>query len=139
MTLFSICKTQPNNKSKLEMFSLLRRCSGWLVRRLEDVCAWYGEFVAVRALIMMASCVVVTGLVLIGMIDYTTENNAFKLWIPDNSDFVKNFQWLEENSPPDIRFNSLILSSEQTNKWRRINLHNIFYNPGAVMWTDHST
>ena len=105
------------------MFSLLRRCSGWLVRRLEDLFAWYGEFVAVRALIMMASCVVVTGLVLIGMIDYTTENNAFKLWIPDNSDFVKNFQWLEENSPPDIRFNSLILSSEESILTREVLLH----------------
>lgn len=41
-----------------------------------------------------------TGLALIGMINYRTENNAFKLWIPDNSDFVTNYLWLEENSPP---------------------------------------
>ena len=33
-----------------------------------------------------------------------TENNAFKLWIPDNSDFVADNAWLEENSPPEIRF-----------------------------------
>ena len=31
------------------------------------------------------------------------ENNAFKLWIPDNSDFVGDNQWLEENAPPEIR------------------------------------
>ena len=53
------------------------------------------------------------GLALIGMINYRTENNAFKLWIPDNSDFVENFAWLEKNSPPDTRFNSLILASEE--------------------------
>ena len=43
------------------------------------------------------------GVALIGMLRYTTENNAFKLWIPDNSDFVANYAWLEQNSPPDIR------------------------------------
>jgi hypothetical protein len=32
-----------------------------------------------------------------------TENNAFKLWIPDNSDFVKNNEWLEKNAPMDVR------------------------------------
>ena len=61
---------------------------------------------------MMVSCLLVTGLALIGMINYRTENNAFKLWIPDNSDFVENFAWLEEHSPPEMRFNSLIVSSE---------------------------
>ena len=44
------------------------------------------------------------GVALIGMLRYTTENNAFKLWIPDNSDFVANYAWLEDNSPPDIRW-----------------------------------
>ena len=49
-------------------------------------------------------CLLTTGVALIGMIRYTTENNAFKLWIPDNSDFVTNYAWLEENSPPDVRY-----------------------------------
>ena len=92
---------------------MLRRVSQWLVTRLEDVFAVYGRFVARDPLIMIVSCFLVTGLFLIGMINYRTENNAFKLWIPDNSDFVKNFNWLEENSPPEIRFNSLIVSSEE--------------------------
>ena len=91
---------------------MLRKASQWLVRRLEDVFASYGRLVARFPLIMICSCFVATGLALIGMVRYRTENNAFKLWIPDNSDFVKNFEWLEENSPPDIRFNSLILATE---------------------------
>lgn len=32
-----------------------------------------------------------------------SENNAFKLWIPDNSDFVENNDWLETNAPMDAR------------------------------------
>ena len=84
-----------------------------MVTKLEDLFAAYGRFVARDPMIMIVSCFLVTGFFLIGMINYRTENNAFKLWIPDNSDFVKNFQWLEENSPPDIRFNSLIVSTEE--------------------------
>ena len=94
---------------------MLRKASQWLVRRLEDVFASYGSLVARFPLIMICCCFVATGLALIGMLRYRTENNAFKLWIPDNSDFVKNFEWLEENSPPDIRFNSLILAATEGN------------------------
>ena len=92
---------------------MLRRASQWLVTRLEDLFATYGRFVARDPLIMIVTCFLMTGFFLIGMINYRTENNAFKLWIPDNSDFVKNFQWLEENSPPEIRFNSMIVSTEE--------------------------
>jgi len=89
---------------------MLTKVSNWIVSKLEDVFGWYGRFVASHPFIMILSCFLVTGLACIGMIRYRTENNAFKLWIPDNSDFVTNYAWLEENSPPDIRFNSLILA-----------------------------
>ena len=88
---------------------MFKRVSEWIVLSLEDVFGWYGGFVARRPVTMMISCLLVTGLALIGMINYRTENNAFKLWIPDNSDFVENFAWLEEHSPPEMRFNSCLL------------------------------
>ena len=102
---------------------MLRKASQWIVLKLEDLFGWYGGFVARRPVVMMVSCFLVTGLALVGMINYRTENNAFKLWIPDNSDFVKNFAWLEENSPPDIRFNSLILTSDQSILTPEVLLH----------------
>ena len=58
------------------------------------------------------ACILATGLSVIGILRYTTENNAFRLWIPDNSDFVANYNWLEKNSPPDVRFNSMILANQ---------------------------
>ena len=94
------------------MISLLRAKSQEFVRRLEGLFAWYGGFVASRPLTLMLTCVLVTGLVMIGLINYRTENNRYKLWIPDDSDFVKNFAWLEEHSPPDARFNSVLLTSD---------------------------
>ena len=92
---------------------MLRKVSNWIVTKLEDVFGWYGRFVASHPFMMILVCFVVTGLACIGMVRYRTENNAFKLWIPDNSDFVTNYAWLEKNSPPDIRFNSLIIAEEE--------------------------
>ena len=57
-------------------------------------------------------CLLATGISIVGIVRYTTENNAFRLWIPDNSDFVANYNWLEQNSPPDVRFNSMILANQ---------------------------
>ena len=29
----------------------------------------------------------------------------YRLWVPDSSHFLKDYNWLEENKPEDIRFN----------------------------------
>ena len=108
---------------------MLGRASQAVVGGLEAGFAWYGAKVATHPLKVIAACVLVTGLAAVGVLRcttdttttttdtntittrYTTENNAFKLWIPDNSDFVTNYNWLEENSPPDVRWPPLLLSS----------------------------
>jgi len=48
-------------------------------------------------------CLISCGLCGIGLLNFSEENNAFKLWIPSNSDFYKNNEWLEKNFPPDNR------------------------------------
>ena len=40
------------------------------------------------------------------------ENNAIKLWIPQQSDFTRNYHWLYENYPPEFRQHSIILHGE---------------------------
>ena len=67
---------------------------------------------ATHPLKVALGCLLATGLSIVGIVRYTTENNAFRLWIPDNSDFVENYNWLEQNSPPDVRFNSMILANQ---------------------------
>ena len=49
-------------------------------------------------------CIIITGLCGIGLLEFYEETNSFKLWIPRNSDFVANNEWLEENFPPTSRF-----------------------------------
>jgi len=69
----------------------------------------YGRLVAEHPLKTVLLSLLACGLCAIGLINYTEENNAFKLWIPTNSDFYKNNIWLEENFPPDNRLNNVIL------------------------------
>ena len=40
------------------------------------------------------------------------ENEGIKLWIPYNSDFRLNNDWLFEEFPRDTRFNSMIFTAE---------------------------
>ena len=35
---------------------------------------------------------------------WKTENNVYRLWVPDSSHFLRDYNWLEENKPEDIRF-----------------------------------
>ena len=57
-------------------------------------------------------CLVIAGLSGIGLLEYRVENNAFKLWIPDTSDFLKNYNFLQQKFPPDTRFNNMIVAGE---------------------------
>ena len=75
---------------------------------------------ATHPLKVILACLLATGLSIIGILRYTTENNAFRLWIPDNSDFVANYNWLEQNSPPDVRFNSMILANKVGFLWDKM-------------------
>lgn len=47
-----------------------------------------------------------------GMYWYREEGNPYKLWIPQDSDFVRNTEWLWDNFPPEMRIHSVIITSE---------------------------
>ena len=72
----------------------------------------YGRFVATYPWWAILGCLVIAGLSGIGLLEYRVENNAFKLWIPDTSDFLKNYNFLQQKFPPDTRFNNMIVSGE---------------------------
>ena len=48
----------------------------------------------------------------LGLMILRVENNAIKLWIPQQSDFTKNYHWLYENYPPEIRQHSVIIHGD---------------------------
>ena len=46
-----------------------------------------------------------------GLLNYKSEGNPYKLWIPKDSDFVKNTDWLWNHYPPNTRFHSVIVTA----------------------------
>ena len=54
----------------------------------------------------------VTGLGAAGLASIRLENNAIKLWIPQQSDFTRNYNWLYDNHPPEFRQHSIIVHGE---------------------------
>ena len=43
---------------------------------------------------------------MMGLLNYKTESNPLKIWMPKDSEFVKNAKWLENTYPSKIRFGS---------------------------------
>lgn len=94
------------------MLKTLTRISTTVVGGLEGFFFWYGFKVAQFPWYVSIFCVVFSGLCGLGLLNYTEENNAFRLWIPSDSAFVKNYEWLQENYPPDSRYNNIIVSGD---------------------------
>ena len=55
---------------------------------------------------------VITATCAIGLLNFTTENRPTKLWIPQDSGFVENSEWLQHNFPNDIRLQSVALVND---------------------------
>jgi len=69
----------------------------------------WGVTVAKSPWTFIIICVVTAGTFALGLLNFTTENRPMKLWIPQDSGFVENSDWLQEHFPNDIRFHSMIL------------------------------
>ena len=80
--------------------------------KMEDFFQWYGQLVATKPLITILLCLLVTALAGVGLLRFQAENEGIKLWIPEDSDFRQNNDWLFENFPRSARFGSLILVAE---------------------------
>ena len=48
----------------------------------------------------------------LGLFRFNTEHDMVKLWLPRDSDFAVNNEWLWNNFPPDLRFNSIIIKAK---------------------------
>ena len=82
-----------------------------VISGLENFFLKYGETVARKPLYFILACVALTALCGVGLLRFRAENEGIKLWIPKNSDFRINNDWIFENFPRGLRFNSLILTS----------------------------
>ena len=88
---------------------------GLQVRVLGGMEAWFlgfGTTVASRPLATILLCFLATALCGVGLLRFRAENEGIKLWIPEDSDFRLNNDWLFEKFPRSARFGSLVLVAE---------------------------
>ena len=64
----------------------------------------HGKTVARKPWLFILVSLSLCGLASVGLLQYKTESNPYKLWIPPDSDFVRNTDWLWSNFPPDSRY-----------------------------------
>ncbi|MPC46487.1 hypothetical protein E2C01_040207 [Portunus trituberculatus] len=67
----------------------LARVSGCLTLGLEDFFERHGRRVASSPRLVVVSCLALTALCSAGLLTFTKENRPYKLWLPQESEFIK--------------------------------------------------
>ncbi len=60
-------------------------------------------WVASNPLKTVAACLAAVAACSLGLLRFHQETNMVRLWLPRQSDFVLNNDWLWKNHPPDLR------------------------------------
>ncbi|XP_063850802.1 protein patched homolog 1-like isoform X1 [Scylla paramamosain] len=88
---------KPNNEN------CLKKASNAISNGLQRIFFRYGRSIATYPWIYIAVCVVATAACCVGLMNFYTETRAEKLWIPQDSDYVKTLKWQGENFPNNQR------------------------------------
>lgn len=83
-----------------------------LISNLQNFFYWYGKFIAKKPWHFIIFCVSISALCSLGLIKFTKENRPFKLWIPQDSDFIKVMAWQDKNFPQQFRIHIAIYEAE---------------------------
>ncbi|CAG7727935.1 unnamed protein product [Allacma fusca] len=89
-----------------------QRFSLAIIGSLERFFYNWGYNVAVHPWKFIVICLAVTAVCGLGLITFTPENRPDKLWIPWNSEFVRDSDWLREHFPSPIRFHYAIIAAD---------------------------
>ncbi|ODN02586.1 Patched domain-containing protein 3, partial [Orchesella cincta] len=103
--------TNPPSESKDRM-TILQLISLKIVGSLERFFYRWGYQIGLTPVPFIVACVILTVLCGIGLLRFTPENRPDKLWIPWNSEFVKDTEWLNKNFPSPFRFHYAIITAE---------------------------
>lgn len=72
----------------------------------------YGRKIATHPILFIFLCFALCGICAIGMTRFETENRPFKLWIPQDSDFIKVSEWQRANFPEMHRFHAVLFEAD---------------------------
>ncbi|XP_076048649.1 patched domain-containing protein 3-like [Oratosquilla oratoria] len=90
----------------------LERLSLAIVSSMERFFYRYGLLVARNPGKVILFCFLVTGVAAIGFLNFRMEVRPEKLWIPQNSDYIKTLDWQHDNFPNDVRHELALFEAE---------------------------
>ncbi|KAK4313031.1 hypothetical protein Pmani_015553 [Petrolisthes manimaculis] len=83
--------------------SWLSSISQWIIQEMEDTFEAYGRKVATHPILAITFCITLTLLCAIGSLRFSTELRPYRLWIPQDSEFIRVLDWQVKNFPSSYR------------------------------------
>merc|ERR1711892_996369 len=83
--------------------AILKKASGFIISKLELLFFKWGRFVSLHPYPVILSSVVITALCSLGFINFRSEHKANLLWIPADSDYNVNQDWLDNHFKKNTR------------------------------------
>jgi len=74
----------------------LKKASHIVIDSLERFFLWWGKFVSLHPYPVICTCIIITALSSIGFLRFRMEHHANLLWIPADSKYNINEDWLEK-------------------------------------------
>jgi hypothetical protein len=101
---------RPTTQSKVARnFSCSRFFQNVVFGGMENFFKWYGYQVAKYPYFAIFGCLIFATLCGLGLLNFREETDQIELWVPKNSAFYSNIQWLNKNFPSDNRFQQYML------------------------------
>jgi Niemann-Pick C1 protein len=90
----------------------IRGCQDGIIGSLEKFFRWYGELVATHPKKAILACLIATVLGGLGLFRFYEEADAASIVIPNNSQFRRNIDWLDNNFPREFRTHSVVYKAD---------------------------
>ncbi|XP_027212085.2 patched-related protein 9 [Penaeus vannamei] len=92
--------------------NIISRINFCIVNGLEKAFYNYGVLIARHPAVFMCICLSLTAVCSIGLMKFRVEERPFKLWIPQDSDFIKVMEWQKDNFPAHFRIQMAVYEAE---------------------------
>lgn len=90
----------------------LEHISNSITYGLENFFENHGRRVARNKMGVASTCFVISLIFSVGNYNFSTEVRPYKLWLPQESEFIKILDWQTENFPINFRFHSALWESD---------------------------
>jgi len=81
----------------------LKKASGFIIRNLELLFFKWGRFVSIHPYPVILTCIIITSLCSMGFLKFRSEHKANLLWIPLESEYNTNQNWLDDHFKKNTR------------------------------------